>query len=145
MDFKKFLNRATKVSAAIILGAILGTIAAKIEIQVREYFRDPSDLDSYPLDYAKNVSWYLEHFRNINKNKDPHDRPCIRTCGCTCFCYNDVECKCFCLVCNEINRMREDNWVNKKKFKEMNDKREKFFIPTLCQEIEKIMHPELRD
>ena len=99
MDIKKFLNDdVTKVSVGIISGAILGAMACKI------------------LD-VESGKWTLEEIRNMHKDVnrgDPSDRhkiPCIRTCGCTCGCNNDVECKCFCLICDEVRRLRNARLV----------------------------------
>lgn len=95
MDFKKFLNDATNVGIGIISGAILGTISHKIIGKIIDYKAD------------RDVKWFLGIIENCNKDEDPHDRPCIRTCGCTGACHNDVECECFCLVCDEVRRLRD--------------------------------------
>ena len=61
---------------------------------------------------VKNARWTLEEIKNMNKDvkrgdpSDRHEIPCIRTCGCNCGCNNDVECKCYCLVCDEVRRLR---------------------------------------
>ena len=94
MNFQKILIEGV---AAGVAGFILGVITYKI-------------LDD---DDVKDVKWFFDYIKNYNKDVkgdrflDAHNKPCIRTCGCTCACNNDVECKCFCLVCNEVRRMRD--------------------------------------